>query len=513
MLKQYRSLIVFGAIIVVLLLVWIGSAVIPGLGNSDETTTTSTAAAIDPLFKTDMTGIGYLEVVNATGTFKLIPENVTDKDGKVVQIWSVEGKEDYPFSSSTLESLAKVAGNVYASKEIATGVTDLAPYGLDKPSATLRVFLKDGASHEIKFGNEIPSGYYDYAMLDNSGRVCTVASSTGDRVRVKLMDLLDKAKVVGLDPNGLTSLVFERPKDELKLVSTVKLIGEAGSGSEYLDFSIQEPVRRNGSSEGLTKLVSESTALTVVSFTELDPVDLAQYGLDKPQYSFTLTTEEKTVQLKIGNKADSANYYAMSDQLPAVFTVAASTFTSVDMKVTEMMDRFVCLESIWEVSKIEADILGTKFVTEIEMTKDQRADDDGVVFTIDGENARIFSEKDKSLYSIFYQRLIGILIEGLDTAAQPVNTRDVRLVFHIKADEENNVPAYTKIIEFAKRDDYTYYVFTDGVYGGYFVDGEKAFTSDRTDNEGILVAYKMIRYAMQHAVDGIFNTQEGYQLD
>jgi hypothetical protein len=51
-LKQYRSLIVFGAIIVVLLLVWIGSAVIPGLGNSDETTTTSTAAAIDPLFKT-----------------------------------------------------------------------------------------------------------------------------------------------------------------------------------------------------------------------------------------------------------------------------------------------------------------------------------------------------------------------------------------------------------------------------------------------------------------------------
>jgi hypothetical protein len=512
-LKQYRSLIVFGAIIVVLLLVWIGSAVIPGLGKSEETTTTTTAAAIEPLFKTDMTAIQHLEVVNTSGSFKLIPEEVKDKDDKIVQIWSVDGKEDYPFSSSTLESLAKVAGNVYASKEIATGVTDLAAYGLDKPSATLRVHLKDGAVHEIKFGNEIPSGYYDYAMLDNSGRVCTVASSTGGRVRVTLMDLLDKAQVVGLDPNTLTSLIFERPKDDLKLVSSVKLIGEAGSGSEYLDFAIQEPVRRTGSSEGLTKLVSESTALSVVAFVELDPADLAQYGLDKPQYAFTLTTEDKTVNIKIGSKADSANYYAMSDQLPAVFTVAASTFTSVDMKVTEMMDRFVCLESIWEVSKIEADILGTTFVTEIEMTKDQRADDEGVVYTIDGENARIFSEKDKSLYSLFYQRLIGILIEGLDTAAQPVNTRDVRLVFHIKADDVNNVPAYTKIVEFARRDDYTYYVFTDGVYGGYYVDGEKAFTSNRKDNEGVLVAYKMIRYAMDHAVDGIFNTQEGYQLD
>ncbi|MDW7657496.1 MAG: hypothetical protein SCM11_10030, partial [Bacillota bacterium] len=206
-------------------------------------------------------------------------------------------------------------------------------------------------------------------------------------------------------------------------------------------------------------------------------------------------------------------YYAVSDQFPAVFTVASSVFTSVDMKVTEMMDRFVCLESIWEVSKIEADILGTRFVTEIEMTKDQRADDDGVIFLIDGENARIFSETKKSLYSLFYQRIIGILIEGIDTEADPVNTKDARFTFHIKADEANDVPAYTKVIEFAKRDDYNYYVFVDGVYGGYYIDGEKAFTSSRTDNEGILVAYKKMIYAMENAVDGIFNTQEGYQLD
>jgi hypothetical protein len=242
----------------------------------------------------------YLEVVNATGTFKLIPENVTDKERQGGADLSVEGKEDYPFSSSTLESLAKVAGNVYASKEIATGVTALAPYGLDKPSATLRVFLKDGASHEIKFGNEIPSGYYDYAMLDNSGRVCTVASSTGDRVRVKLMDLLDKAKVVGLDPNGLTSLVFERPKDDLRLVSTVKLIGEAGSGSEYLVFqSGAGPAQRQfgGPDQAGQRVHRPHRGLVY----RARPVDWHSTAWTSP-VQLHPDHEEKTVQLKIGTR-------------------------------------------------------------------------------------------------------------------------------------------------------------------------------------------------------------------
>lgn len=510
--KQYRSLFIFGAIIVVLLLVWIGSTVLPGTGDNEETSAT-TGEALEPVYSVEMDEIKYLEVENDQANFKLVPEEVTDKEGKVSFIWSVAGMEGYPFSSSTLESLANVAGHAYASKEIETNAADLSLYGLDHPSAILRVCLKNGEIHEIKFGNEIPSGYYDYVTLDDTGRVCTVSSTTGDRVRASLLDLLDKNKIMDLDVNELTKVEFIRAKDQLHLKADVKLVGEAGSGSEYLDFTITEPVRRTGSSDGLTKLVNEAASASVVSFVELNPKDLSVYGLEEPAYTFILTTPKKTVQLSIGAAADGSNYYAMTDQMPAVFTVASSAFTSIDMKVTEMMDRFVCLESIWEVSKIEANILGTQFVAEIEMTKDQRADDEGVVFKLDGENARIFNESQKSLFSLFYQRIIGILIEGLDPDAQPVNTKDAQLIFHIKADEENQVPAYTKVVEFAKRDDYTYYVFIDGVYGGYYVDGEKAFTSTRPDNEGVLTAYKMMRYAMEHAVDGVFNTQEGYVLD
>lgn len=509
--KQWKPLVLFSAILVVLLLVWLIASLIPG--PVDPVTTTTTTAAVDPVYQTEMTDITKIDVSNASGTYTLVAEEVKDSAGKISQIWRIQGMEDYPFALATVESLAKVAGYVYASQEIATGVTDLAPFGLDQPSATIKAYLKNGETHRVRFGKELPSGYYDYAMLDDTGRICAVASTTADRVRASLLSLLDKSKVVGLAYTDLTGLTFERARDQLRLAAEIELIGEAGSGSEYLDFKITEPVRRSGTSESLTTLATESTAFTVAEFVELDPANLALYGLDKPQYTFILQGEEQTVTLLLGNMADSSNFYAMTDQVPAVFTVAASSFTMIDMKVIEMMDRFVSLESIWNVSKIEANILGTSFVTEIEMTKDQRADDEGVVFTLDGENARIFSETKKSLYSLFYQRLISVMIAGLDTNATPVNTRDARMVFHIKADEANDVAAYKKVVEFAKRDDYTYYVFYDGVYAGFYIESEAAFTSTRKDSEGIIVAYKMMRYAMANAYDGIFNTQEGYKLD
>lgn len=510
--KQWKSTIILGSIIVVLLLVWLASSLIPGMGEPDETTTGTTERA-DPVFKTEMTDIQYLDVTNDSGSYKLVPESVTDDDGEVSLIWRVDGMEDYPFASSTVENLANVAGHVYASEEIATDVTDLGPFGLDQPSGILKVVLKNGETHEIKFGKELPSGYYDYVMLDDTGRICSVASTTADRVRSSLLDLLDKSQVIGLDVYELQKMVFERAKDELYLATDIELIGEPNSGSEYFSFAIREPVHRDGSSEGLTTLLNESTAVQVDSFVELDPEDLSSYGLDQPRYAFTLSTADKTVVLKIGDRADGETYYAMSDAFPAVFTVKSGDFTAIDKKVTELIDRFVCLESIWTVSKIEADILGTSFVVDIEMEKEQKPTDEDVVYMLDGKDARIFSESKKSLFSNFYQRIIGILIEDLDPEADPVNTKDARLVFHIKEDTENQVPAHTKVVEFARRDEYTYYVFIDGVYGGYYVDGEKAFTSERSGSEGILVAYEMLSYAIEHAVDGVFDTQEGYHLD
>lgn len=512
--KQLKPMIILGSILVLLVAVYLfATLVLPNIGSPEETTETTTGTALAPILETDFADVSYLEIVNESDTYRLIPESVVDDKGEKSWSWSVEGFEDYPFSDSLLSRLATVAAEAFVKTEIESESDDLTIYGLAEPRAIMRVVHKSGEVHEIKWGSEVPSDNYDYATVDDTGRVCMISSISAERVRSSLMDLLDKDQVIGFDQNALTGLSFERAKDEIRLVTDIKLMGDIESEQTYLSFTVEEPLKRDANSDNLTKLVTEATAISVKSFVAFEPEDLSVYGLEEPAYSFELTTKDQTVTLMLGSEAADDSFYAMSSRLPAVFTVSRSAFTVLDMKVTEMIDRFVALESIWTVSKIEGDIQGTRFVTEIQMTEQQKATDDDVIFMLDGQDARIFSERNRSLFSSFYQRLISVVIEGIEPDADPVNTKDSRLIFHLKADTENNVSAHTKTIEFAKRNQYTDYVFIDGVYAGFYIDTEKAFTSSRVNSEGIIVAYKQMKYAIEHADDGVFNTQEGYQLD
>ncbi len=508
--KQWRTIIISGGVLAALLVTWLVSILLPG---GDPAETSATTAAIPAVFETAAENVTRIDVSNKSGQYALLPVETQDSEGKAAIAWRVEGKESYPFSSTALTDLANAAIKVAATAEVVANSADLASYGLDKPLATMTVTLKTGEKHVIKYGNELVSGSAAYVMLDDSGRICSVDSDISDKTGNSFLDLLDKTQVVGIEKNDLTNLTFERAKDGLMLVAACTLVGESDSETASLEFSLSEPLNIEGDSTALTTLAEEATGVSASKFIELDPKDLSKYGLDNPQYSFVLKSKDKTVLFKIGKMADGENYYATSDAMPAVFTIASNSFTTVDKKTIDMVNRFVCLQSIWEVDQIDADLFGTKFNAEITMAKDQKATEDTVIFKLDGQDAKIFNESNSSLFSTFYQRLISPQIAGLEIDAKPVNTHDAALSFSIKEDTENNVKAHTKMIEFARRDDYTYYVFADGEYTGYYVNGDQTFTTDEDSSEGLIVAYKMMKYAIEHASNGVFNTKEGYQLN
>ena len=508
--KQNKVLLIFSGILVLLLLIWAASSFWPG--DESEETSFTTTAALAPLFESEMDQISRINIKSSDDQFTLVPA-VDAADDNEKRVWRIEGMEDYPFAAGNLESLASLAAYVSASREIELNADDLDQYGLVDPTVEYTVEFTDGTSHVIKFGKQLPTGSYHYAMLDQSGRVCAVPSATADRAAKTRLDLLDAGQVVGINAMDLTGFTFERDRDQVRLVSDVMLVGEPGSGTEYLDFQLLEPVRRSGNPENLMKLVNEVAALTVDAFVEIDPLDLAVYGLDQPQYTFELTTDVQTVTVSLGSLADSDHFYAISDAVPAVFTVPRSAFATIDMRIIDMLDRFVQLISIWNVEKIEADILGESFVVEIATNQDQKPTDEEVVYILDGEDAKIVNQSKRSLFSNFYQRLISVMIAGLDVEAEPVNTADAVMIFHLKEEAASGLPARKQVVEFASRDDYTYYVFIDGQYTGFYIDGEAAFHATRTDSEGILVALQMMRYAIDNAVDGVFDTQKGYPLN
>jgi hypothetical protein len=83
----------------------------------------------------------------------------------------------------------------------------------------------------------------------------------------------------------------------------------------------------------------------------------------------------------------------------------------------------------------------------------------------------------------------------------------------LEKDEDTGDGARVEKVEFARRDDYTDYVFIDNEYTGCYISRDDAFYSQESGSEGIVTAYKMMKYAMDAAVDGVFDTEDGYKLD
>ena len=124
--KQWRTPIILSVLLVALILVWVGSTLLPGgTGTSD---TTATTAELPIVYQADKDDVASIAVDNEQGSFTLLPRVVTE-DGKTSIGWYVEGLEDLPLADTTIDSIVTVGTILYASKEISAGETNLAPFG------------------------------------------------------------------------------------------------------------------------------------------------------------------------------------------------------------------------------------------------------------------------------------------------------------------------------------------------------------------------------------------------
>lgn len=510
--KQYRSLVVLLVALVAMGVIWAAVTYIPGMSVATVTTTT-TRAEVAQMFKTETSQVSKVTVNNAKGRYVLIPEEVKSADGKTLIAWRAEGFSQLPLSSSMLEEVANSSVNIVVNEEIGADVADLAPYGLAEPTASVVVDLKDGTSRQVDIGTELPSRYYDYAMLAGTRRVVTIPTGTGDRFRKGIVDFLDRAKILGFDESKLDGFMFERSRDNLKLDTTAKVVGT--QENQYVEFQVITPIKWAGNTDNLNAVLKEALGLQPVEFVALsESADLNTYGLAAPAYRFTLRSPQKTVTISIGSKADDRNYYAMSSEVPAVLTIAQSALTKVDLKAIELFNTFVCLENISEVSSVEAKVEGIHFITELNLTGNQSAKDEGAQVFLDGVNARVNdAESGDSIYSGFYRSLISPVLVGLDPDAKPTGSRPNSLLFKVRANPEKGTPERTRFVEFSQRDAYTDYVFVDGTYVGGYIDRERVYTNKKKGDEGIVVAYKMLKHAIANQSNGLFDSSKGYPID
>lgn len=508
--KKQKLLILMMVIVLAgLLIVWYfaGRQPVEELEQPQETT----SAAAVKLFDFKAADVDSITITNQSGEIQIVSDIISNDD-KDELIWSIEDEKDLPYDKDRLTNLASGLIGLTIDKNISDNADDLQAYGLDKPELSVNFALKTGDDINIVVGNTLSSGDSEYVGVED--QIVSIKSASLAELRENSLYWLDRNAVLDVQYDKITRFSLLRSRDDLELSADCEIIGSQDETAEpALNFEMTSPVKNKGDDSALGKLLQQLAAVSASEYVELEPQDLSSYGLDKPAYDFEIETSEGIVEMKIGASAGTGKAYALSSLLDGVFTVDMTGLTSIDIPIENLMDPFVSLHNIGNVSKIDADIYGTSFVIDLNVDQGKPASDENTVFKLDGEDAKIFSQTNNTLYAKFYQSIISVRFAGIDPEAQPENTADARIEYKLKADIETGEPEKTQIVEFARRDDYTDYVFIDGEYTGCYVDRDKSFYSDSEDNEGIITAYKMMKYAMANAVDGVFDTEKGYQLD
>ena len=99
--------------------------------------------------------------------------------------WQITKPVTEAADSTQVGGLLDQLGNLTADRVI-QGSTDLASYGLTKPSLNVQVGLQGGKTVKLAFGDKTPDGSEYYAQLSTAKNVYLVSASLGDDLKTAL---------------------------------------------------------------------------------------------------------------------------------------------------------------------------------------------------------------------------------------------------------------------------------------------------------------------------------------
>lgn len=328
--------------------------------NGDDTSSSLESKAI---LAVDTTEMKTVEVKNQNGTFKFYSE-VTKEDGEDVTTWYAEGYEGELTDSTSIESIAAMAGEVSAVREIDK---TLEACGLDKPEVTVHIVTNDGKEHKFAVGADSPDGMGAYVKFDSSDTIYLSDTSLKLYMSFEYIDILAYADTPFftaddgdfddyLDEYGdLTSFdtitisgvnfdgkVVAKPNDDELLASVVSTV-------------IIEPVVRT--SDSLNTLVNiflaEGLAVCGAYSADVSAESLKAVGLDKPDFVATMSINGVTMTYKFKNQGDG--YCAVvcdKDEQKLIKMVSSESLDFLDFELTDLYSEYLCLVALANIKNL-----------------------------------------------------------------------------------------------------------------------------------------------------------------
>lgn len=244
------------------------------------------------------------------------------------ETWQIVEPRVLPADDLNVDRLLSTLSRLQAVEFPAETKAELAPYGLEQPSAQLTVELKDGKTLSVALGSEKEGQVY--VITSEHPAVATLLTSTADILRADLEELRDH-RLARLNPNQVGQVTLELLEERVTLNP---LPQEKGS----LEVRWENP-ERPGQVVNLSSLFASLNAARAKEFVPATDPD-AQKALAAPDLTLDITPKPETEQEPLTLSLSSAGLraYARSSRQPDIAVLDLSTFNSIETEVKRLLE-------------------------------------------------------------------------------------------------------------------------------------------------------------------------------
>lgn len=283
--------------------------------NADSGTSSDTSVSITD-YETD--DISTLTISNESGEYTI------NRLGK--EKWGIDSIPEALANSSSYSNAMSSAGGMSAKQVVEEDAADLAKYGFDKPTATIKMTFKDNKADDITclVGIKYEGENSWYVKTDKSNTVYLVSNSGVSFAMNNELSYVNKSTLVASydSKNDTVNRVRVERKDLEKDIVLDKLPEETEKefSSTYVAYAMSSHNGILADDELDQKVVYGLYGISASGVFAVSPTDeqKKQAGLDNPDCTVTMVSNEDTVtKLTIGS---------------AVYTVTKNDETGEEIK-------------------------------------------------------------------------------------------------------------------------------------------------------------------------------------
>lgn len=488
--------------------------------QDNEPDETDAPSEVEYLLSIKKEDVDELTIENEDGSFvyELVQTNADKEDQDPVYGFELISPELENLNGSTATAKANALMSIRIDSEANSDAANLADYGLDEPTATVTIKLKDGSTKVVHMGDVLRNQTAkSYARLEGSNRVVVANGLPSSMVFTKT-DLVSTA-ILDIQLYEVEAFDFIRKRDQMnahiqvqedELSADVTPTPEpevTPSAAELNDAAMMrfweftEPFAWAADSTDINAMLAEFVSISAKSVVATTIDDPAKYGLDDPAYEYTLYTAGEEVTLSFGNEESSGIRYLSVSGRDELMTVSMSTFTLIDRPQVELVDSFVTLINIADVGQIQLTTPEKHYDMDVfhpsnaELEEDEDLD---YIYTINGQDASIVNRSGDYYFRKVYSGILSLMVDGEDLDATPTGDAVYEVVITKRTGDKESIS-----FDLYPRNEQSFYLFKDGEYTGFFtrrnrVDNDTANLS----NLGLLQLLERMEIAMDNHVDG-----------